>query len=103
MKFTKEDMKTLSQWEGNMHTAIQSRYLRNVGRSAVRTIADIWARRLGVAQVAVNDSCSACVLDLLQRVGRAYFEQVEAEQTIPPREAVKRNKRGRKAKNDETK
>lgn len=78
-KFTKEDMKTLSQWEANMRTAIHSRYLRNIGRAAVQTIASIWAKRLGVAQVAVNDSCSACVLDLLQRVGRAYFEQVEAQ------------------------
>lgn len=86
-----------------MHTAIQSRYLRNVGRAAVQVIAEIWARKLGVAKIAVNDSCPACVLDLLQRVGKAYFEQVEAEQTIPPREAVKRNKRGLKAKNDETK
>lgn len=78
-RFTKEDMKTLSQWEANMRTAILSRYLRNVGKTAVQTIASIWAKRLGVAQVTVNDSCPACVLDLLQRVGRAYFEQVEAE------------------------
>jgi hypothetical protein len=78
-RFTKEDMKTLSQWEKNMRTAILSRYLRNVGKSAVQTIAEIWARKLGVAKVAVNDSCPACVLDLLQRVGRAYFEQQEVE------------------------
>lgn len=87
MKFTKEDMKTLSQWEGNMRTAIQSRYLRNVGKASVQIIAEIWARYLGVGKVAVNDSCPACVLDLLQRVGRAYFEQVEAE-----------NKKAKKAK-----
>lgn len=76
-RFTPEDMQTLSQWEGNMHTAIQSRYLRNVGRAAVQVIAEIWARKLGVAKIAVNDSCPACVLDLLQRVGKAYFEQKE--------------------------
>lgn len=71
-------MQTLSQWEGNMRTAIQSRYLRNVGRAAVQVIAEIWARKLGVAKIAVNDSCPACVLDLLQRVGKAYFEQKDA-------------------------
>ena len=76
-KFTAEDMQTLSQWEENMRTAIQSRYLRNVGRAAVQAIVEVWARKLGVAKIAVNDSCPACVLDLLQRVGNAYFEQKE--------------------------
>lgn len=80
-------MQTLSQWESNMRTAIQSRYLRNVGRAAVQVIAEIWARKLGVAKIAVNDSCPACVLDLLERVGKAYFEQQEAE-----------NKKAKKAK-----
>lgn len=79
-QFTPEDMQTLSQWEDNMRTAIQSRYLRNVGRAAVQVIAEIWARKLGVAKIAVNDSCPACVLDLLQRVGKAYFEQKEGNE-----------------------
>lgn len=85
-------MQTLSQWEGNMRTAIQSRYLRNVGRAAVQIIAEIWARKLGVAKIAVNDSCPACVLDLLQRVGKAYFEQKEVVVSIPKR-TRKRNPR----------
>lgn len=91
-QFTPEDMQTLSQWEGNMHTAIQSRYLRNVGRAAVQVIAEIWARKLGVAKIAVNDSCPACVLDLLQRVGKAYFEQKEVVVSAPKR-TRKRNLR----------
>ena len=91
-QFTPEDMQTLSQWEGNMRTAIQSRYLRNVGRAAVQVIAEIWARKLGVAKIAVNDSCPACVLDLLQRVGKAYFEQKEMVVSVPKR-TRKRNPR----------
>ena len=76
-KFTPEDMQTLAQWEHNMRTAIQSNYLRNVGRAAVKTISDIRARQLGVKEVYVNDSCASCILDLLQRVGKDYFEQKE--------------------------
>lgn len=78
-KFTPEDMQALAQWEHNMRTAIQSNYLRNVGRAAVKTISDIRARQLGVKEVYVNDSCASCILDLLQRVGKDYFEQKTAE------------------------
>lgn len=78
-KFTTEEMQVLSQWEPNMRTAIDSKYLRNVGRLGVKAISDIRARQLGVKEVYVNSSCASCILDLLQRVGKDYFSQKEAE------------------------
>lgn len=79
-KFTTEEMQVLSQWEPNMRTAIESKYLRNVGRLGVKAISDIRARQLGVKEVYVNSSCASCILDLLQRVGKDYFSQKEAEE-----------------------
>lgn len=73
-QFTKDDMVYLSQWERPMQTAIESNYLRNVGRPVVQAIIEIWSRYLG-EKVVVNDSCPSCILDLLKRVGHAYFAQ----------------------------
>jgi len=101
-KFTPEQMQILSQWEQNMRTAIQSNYLRNVGRAAVKTISDIRARQLGVKEVYVNDSCASCILDLLQRVGKDYFEQ-KSEESKPLKSRTTYSSTAKKARNRKTK
>ncbi|WP_196017184.1 hypothetical protein [Alistipes senegalensis] len=72
MKLTKEELATISQWEMNIQTAVRSKYLRNVGRSALGILVPIYERVTETRQY-VNPNCAACILEFLQRLGTVYF------------------------------
>lgn len=105
MKLTHEELAIVSQYEGNLRTAVRSRYLRHVGRSAIEKLVPIYNRATGY-HVRVNDSCGACVLDFLQRLGALYFadvEELEAAKTVEQTSAVpetipEEKKRGKRKK-----
>ncbi len=76
MKFTEEQLKTLSAWEDNFRTATQARWARNPGRSNLRVIYDIYTSTTGDKR-RFNDNCQHCILSLLRDCGRIYFADKE--------------------------
>ena len=73
MTFTKEQLKTLSAWEENFRTAVKAKWARNPGRTALRTIYDIYTSATGDRR-RFSDNCSTCILYLLTDCGKLYFE-----------------------------
>lgn len=81
MNFTKEQLKTLEQYEQHFTTAIRSRYARYPGQHAMQTIHEIYSSVVGNAAPRLNTSCSSCVFRLLVECGTMYFnDKAEAEQ-----------------------
>lgn len=76
MRFTEEQIKALSAYEGNFHTAVHAQWTRHPGRSGLRIIYEIFTQVTG-DQRRFNDNCSHCILSLLQDCGRIYFQDKE--------------------------
>lgn len=84
MKLTKEQIKTLSQWEQNFHTAIEADWCRHPGRAGLRTIYDIYTQATGDTR-RFNDNCSGCIVSLVRDCGRLYYQEkalLEAEKKV---------------------
>lgn len=89
MTFTEEQLKTLSAWEQNFHTAVYAKWARNPGRAALRVIYDIYTSATG-DQRRFSDNCSTCILSLLTDCGRLYFQDItEAAMTKESTREVK--------------
>lgn len=73
MKFTTEQLNTLSQWEDHFRTAVNAQWARNPGTSALLTIHGIFCQVTG-DQRRFNDNCSHCILSLLKDCGTIYFQ-----------------------------
>lgn len=89
--FTPEEMAYLAQFEMQMRTAVESRYLRGVSRTAVERLAGIYNRVIS-ANYTFNANCAACVLDLLTKVGSMYLAQ-KSEEAAQKTEKKKTNKK----------
>lgn len=76
MTFTEEQIKTLSAWEPNFHTALNAQWARNPGTSGLRTIWEIYTKATGDKR-RFNDNCNHCILSLLQDCGKSYFSDKE--------------------------
>ena len=76
MTFTTEQLKALSAWEENFRTAVKAKWARNPGRTALRTIYDIYTSATGDRR-RFSDNCSTCILSLLQDCGKVYFQDLE--------------------------
>lgn len=87
MRFTEEQIKTLSQWEDNFRTAVNAQWARNPGKSGLRVIWEIFTQVTG-DQRRFNDNCNHCILSLLTDCGRIYFQDKQelALREIPTRE-----------------
>ena len=98
MKLTQEELDRLAPYEQNMRTALHSKYLRNVGRSGLAVMIPIYERATGY-RIHVNDTCGACILDFLQRLGRIYFaDKDEINARNVDKEASNPLKRPRRSK-----
>ena len=75
MRFTEEQIKTLSQWEDNFRTAVNAQWARNPGKSGLRVIWEIFTQVTG-DQRRFNDNCNHCILSLLTDCGRIYFKDI---------------------------
>lgn len=75
MTFTKEQLKTLAAWEENFRTAVKAKWARNPGRTALRTIYDIYTSATGDRR-RFSDNCSTCILNLLTDCGKLYFNDL---------------------------
>ena len=76
MTFTIEQLNILSSWEEHFRTAVKAQWARNPGRSAMRTIYDIYASATGDTR-RFSDSCNHCILSLLIDCGKVYFKDKE--------------------------
>lgn len=73
MKFTEDQLKTLSAWEENFRTAVNAQWARNPGREGLKVIWEIYTKATGDPR-RFNDNCNHCILSLLQDCGRIYFQ-----------------------------
>ena len=73
MRFTEEQLNTLSAWEDNFRTAVNAQWARNPGRSGLQVIHEIFTKVTG-DQRRLNDNCNHCILSLLTDCGRIYFQ-----------------------------
>ena len=81
MRFTEEQLNTLSAWEDNFRTAVNAQWARNPGRDGLRVIYDIYTSVTG-DQRRFNDNCNHCILSLLQDCGRIYFQDKEEQKAV---------------------
>lgn len=111
MRLNDEQFETLSRYEEQFRTAVNSRWARFPGTSAMHVIHKIKTQVTGHAS-RLNTSCSSCVLRLLTEMGNIYFadkaerqRQVSvSEKQMPVIEKVEvktdKPKRGRKPKSE---
>ena len=71
-KITKKQRATLKKYELNMQTALYSNYVRAMSAKAVDEVRVVYEEIIG-KPYRVTNTCGACVLDLLKRVGQIYF------------------------------
>lgn len=77
MTFTKEQLETLSQWEANFSTAVNSNWARNPGRINLRTIYDIYSGAVNSRAIPFNANCQHCIVTILRACGKLYFADKE--------------------------
>lgn len=89
MILTREEIGTLSKWERNFHDAVDAQWGHNPGRSALKTIWEIYTRATGDRR-RFSDNCSTCILNLLTDCGRVYFaDKAELERFDATRKVEK--------------
>ena len=76
MRFTEEQLNTLSAWEDNFRTAVNAQWARNPGSHSLRVIYDIYTGTTGDKR-RFSDNCQHCILSLLTDCGRIYFRDKE--------------------------
>lgn len=97
MKFTKEQMNTLAQFEDRLGTAYRAQWCRAMTRTDYETVYQLWKDVSGEA-LEHNANCQSCVLHLMSRCGAAYFAQKESEQRVQLSKAKATAKRSVKVK-----
>jgi hypothetical protein len=70
---TKEEFEYLSQFDDRFITATKANYALALKSADVIKIKDIYSRLIG-QPYNMNTSCSTCVLKLLQKLSKFYFE-----------------------------
>lgn len=79
MNYNDEQFQALAPFEGYFRTALRSGYAGYVGfRNAERIDKILKEAGLTAKAVRTNYACSSCVLRLLRKAGKAWFEDQEA-------------------------
>ena len=73
---TQEDIKFLSEYESNFKTAINSNYTRNILKTPLLKMLDIYQRETGKTYNLCTH-CTVSVLAFLKVIGKMYFEIVQ--------------------------
>lgn len=76
MIFTEAQLTILSAWEENFRTAVNAKWARNPGRFGLKVIWETYTKATGDTR-RFSDSCSNCILGLLQDCGKVYFQDME--------------------------
>lgn len=72
-KLTKKQRAALAPYERNMHTALYSNFTRAMSVRAIDTVKEVYEQIIG-RPYKMNYNCSSCLIDLMKRVGKYYFE-----------------------------
>lgn len=72
----KEDIEFLREYENNFNTAINNNYSRNIVKSKLLRMLDIYKRETG-RDYNLCTHCSTSVLSFLKLIGRVYFDMVQ--------------------------
>lgn len=73
---TKEDISYLSEFENNFRTAINSNYSRNIIKSKLEKMLEIYKRVTG-RDYTLCTHCSSSILLFLKLIGQVYFDAVQ--------------------------
>lgn len=77
MNYTEEQFWALEPYAEHFRTAVESRWARNPGRRALKTIGETYNAAAGL-QERWDTNCGTCVLRLLTEAGRLWFEDEAA-------------------------
>lgn len=75
-KMTNKELEFLSEYEQHFKTAINSNYTRNIVKSALEKMLDIYQRESG-KPYNLCTHCSTSVLAFLKVIGKMYFDIVQ--------------------------
>lgn len=70
---TNEEIIALAKYEDHLRKAVESDFMRNPGREAIRLMDAIYNRATGVA-LRSDPTCGVCIMKVLKRVGQLYFD-----------------------------
>lgn len=70
---TKEDIQFLSEFEPNFKTAINSNYSRNIVKSKLEKMLEIYKRETG-RNYSLCTHCTTSILTFLRLIGEVYFD-----------------------------
>ena len=78
---TPAQMAAAAPYEANMATAVKSDWTRGLGRNGAKTLAQISKEVAGGSDY-IDITCPGCVLNLVRRVGRWYFDTKERDAAL---------------------
>lgn len=78
MNYTPEQFAALAPYEEHFRTAINAKWSRNPGRTALKTIYDNYAAATG-SKDRFNPWCGNCVLNLMRKAGALWLADNEAK------------------------
>lgn len=78
MTLNDEQFERLAPYEPYFKTAIAASYPRSPGRRALEVIHKV-LRELDPLQPALNSTCGTCILRILKKAGRLYFDRKEMD------------------------
>lgn len=73
---TKEELKFLSGFESNFNTAINSNYSRNIVKSDLNKMLEIYKKETG-RNYTLCTHCTTSILSFLRLIGEVYFNTVQ--------------------------
>ena len=78
MNYTPEQFAALAPYEEHFRTAINAKWSRNPGRTALKTIYDNYTAATG-SKDRFNPWCGNCVLNLMKKAGALWLADNEAK------------------------
>lgn len=82
MNYTPEQFAALAPYEEHFRTAINAKWSRNPGRTALKTIYDNYTAATG-SKDRFNPWCGNCVLNLMRKAGALWLADAEAKKAAP--------------------
>lgn len=81
-KMTQEDRDYLKEYETNFKTAINGNYTRNLLKSVINRMLEIYEKETGI-RYNLCTHCPTSVLNFLKKIGKIYFEEVQGGNEPP--------------------
>lgn len=98
MKLNEGQFKALQPYEAFMRTAVEGRWARNPGRSALELMAQIYKEVAHLRVFAMDYNCSSCIVNLLSDLGRPYFADKAEKEAQKAEKKTKKVSTTKKAK-----